>query len=119
MENTYLIVGSKELIKKINELSINKNIKVLNYDVSDPSYLSLNAPSPSEVVDIWEIITYFATIGGAIGFLKEIKSIVAKGTVDNNSTVIRTNNGTTINISSNTTEVEIEEYAEKTIVKIK
>jgi len=118
MINTYLITGTEELIKKIENISKDNNIKVIDCDISDSSYLSLNALTPSELKDIWEIITYFSTVGSAYAFLKEIKSNISVSTSNNESITIQTNKGTNITISSSTTEVEIKEFAEKTIIKI-
>lgn len=118
MTNTYLITGNEHLIKEIETISNTNNIKVVDCNISDPSYLSLNALTPAELKDIWEIITYFATVGSAYAFLKEIKSHVSSSTSSNESVTIQTTKGTNITISSSTTEVEIQEFAEKTIIKL-
>lgn len=118
MENTFLLLGSKKLVENINSIAIKKSddIEVLNYDIADPSYLSLYALNPTDLKDLWEIITVLGTISGAVGFFKDIKSLLS---TSNNEVTIRTVKGTTITLSKNTSDIEIEEYAKKTIIRIK
>lgn len=118
LNTTFLTTGTKKILLKINERSIEKNdIIIINSEEVSKSHLTLESPNPNDFIDMWEIITAFATIGGAIGFLQLIKSTLIEEKYKQ-SISITTNAGASININSETSDIEIQEFANKTIITI-
>ncbi|MCR8709972.1 hypothetical protein [Aliarcobacter butzleri] len=120
MENSYLIKGSEKLLNEVQKyVKDNDLISIIDYSKAHKD-LSLNAPTPQDAIVLWELITVCANLGGAISFLDFIKqSLTNENKKDNRTSITVTSRcGTYIQISSSTKDVEIHEFAKKTIIKV-
>lgn len=120
MENSYLIRGSEKLLDEVRKyINDNDVTSIIDYSKIERD-LSLNAPSPQDAIVLWELITVCANLGGAISFLDFIKqSLTNENKKDNRASITVTSRcGTYIQISSSTKDIEIHEFAKKTIIKV-
>ncbi|MGM0609260.1 MAG: hypothetical protein ACQESP_12700 [Candidatus Muiribacteriota bacterium] len=118
MNSTFLTTVTNNILDKVNAKAIqDTNITIINFEEADKSHLILEAPNPNELISLWEMITTFATIGSAIAFLQLIRNSLIEE--KQQSTVrVTTNTGMSIEISNKTSDIQIEEFANKTVITI-
>lgn len=118
MKTTFLTITSKDIIDKLKvEALENETITVLNMEESNNSHLTLDAPNPNDYISLWEMVTAFSTLGGAIGFLQLIKNSLQE-VKQTSSVTVTTSTGISIEITDSTADIKIKEFAKKTVITI-
>lgn len=116
MDTIFLTIAPKDILLKTQEkVKDNNEIMIIHSKEADYSYLTLNAPNPNELLPLWEMITNFSTIGGAVAFIILIRDALTK---EQSSVSVTTNKGLSIEINTETSDIQIQEFAEKTVINI-